>query len=400
MVAEIIPEKALREGTVVARVWRGSPIDGPSVVTLNASGVFDLTDQAGTMSSLLNQAHAASVVRRTTQGAERICSVTELIENSSPKSRKAPYLLAPCDLQAIKAAGVTFAESTLERVVEEKTRGNSALAAEVREAIIASVGDGFTRVIPGSAAAARLKDKLVGLHLWSQYLEVALGADAEIFTKSAPMSAVGFGAEIGILRQSAWNNPEPEVVLAVNSRGDTVGATLGNDVNLRDLEGRSALLLGKAKDNNASCAIGPAIRLFDDEFGMADVEQEDIAIEMQGPEGFRLSACSSMSQISRAPLELVRQAMGAHHQYPDGMMLFLGTMFAPVEDRAGPGMGFTHRVGDVVTISSPALGSLMNTVNHCESITPWSFGVGSLFAYLQRRGIGVATCDSSMLSSQ
>jgi fumarylacetoacetate (FAA) hydrolase family protein len=385
--ADLIPADALREGHVVARVWRGSPIDGPSVVALHETGVFDLCGHASTMSGLLERPDPAAAVRAAS-GAERICSVSELLENSrAPPERKTPYLLAPCDLQVVKAAGVTFADSTLERVVEERTRGNPALAGEVRQAILSSIGHGLTRVVPGSDAAVRLKEKLVRLDLWSQYLEVALGPDAEIFTKTAPLSAVGFGAEVGILQRSAWNNPEPEVVLAVNSRGRAVGATLGNDVNLRDIEGRSALLLGRAKDNNASCAVGPAIRLFDEKFGIEQVSHEDVTLEVDGPDGFRLTACSSMSRISRAPLELVCQTMGAHHQFPDGLMLFLGTMFAPIQDRDGPGQGFTHRVGDIVKISAPTLGSLINTVNHCESIEPWSFGIASLFTNLQRRGL-------------
>src|SRR5690606_27366505 len=105
--------------------------------------------------------------------------------------------------------------------------------------------------------------------VWSQYLEVAIGKDAEIFTKTQPMASVGFGAQIGIHPESHWNNPEPEVVLAVARTGKIRGATLGNDVNLRDYEGRSALLLGEAKDQNASCAIGPFIRLFDETFSLA-----------------------------------------------------------------------------------------------------------------------------------
>ncbi len=222
--------------------------------------------------------------------------------------------------------------------------------------------------------------------MWSQYLEVALGPDAEIFTKASPLSAVGSGAEVGIHRMSSWNNPEPEVVLAVNSRGETVGATLGNDVNLRDVEGRSALLLGKAKDNNGACAIGPAIRLLDESFTLDHVRTLDITLEVDGPEAFRLEGRSSMSQISRDPLELVRQTIGAHHQYPDGLMLFLGTLFAPTQDREAPGLGFTHRVGDTVTISAKGIGSLVNTVNYCDAIPPWTFGIGELFKILKRRG--------------
>jgi fumarylacetoacetate (FAA) hydrolase family protein len=201
------------------------------------------------------------------------------------------------------------------------------------------------------------------------------------------MSSVGTGAEIGIHPGSSWNNPEPEIVLVVNSRGETCGATLGNDVNLRDFEGRSALLLGKAKDNNASCAIGPFIRLFDERFGIDDVRSCDLAMEVRGPEGFVMHGDSALAQISRDPLDLVSQAIGANHQYPDGLVLFLGTMFAPTQDRHGPGQGFTHVVGDLVTVSTPRLGTLANRVNTSDRITPWTYGTGALMRDLGRRGL-------------
>jgi fumarylacetoacetate (FAA) hydrolase family protein len=318
-----------------------------------------------------------------------IGALTPALANSSAEHHDPalPSLLAPCDLQAVKAAGVTFVASMLERVIEEQARGDPAKAEGVRRKITGIIGDNLRSVQPGSPAAARVKDVLIGEGLWSQYLEVGIGPDAEIFTKSQPMSAVGTGADVGIHRQSTWNNPEPEIVLAVNSRGETVGATLGNDVNLRDFEGRSALLLGKAKDNNASCAIGPFVRLFDRAFTIDTVRRADIALTVDGPEGFTMTGSSSIGRISRDPLDLASQAIGPNHQYPDGLLLFLGTMFAPTQDRHGPGLGFTHEVGDVVTIATPALGALANRVNYADAIAPWTFGAGALMRNLGARGL-------------
>ena len=278
------------------------------------------------------------------------------------------HLLAPCDLQPIKAAGVTFVASLLERVIEERARGDASRAQEVREAVVALVGDDLSKVRPGSAQAARLKALLLEQGIWSQYLEVGIGPYAEVFTKAAPMSAVGPGADIGLHPESTWNNPEPEIVLAVNSRARIVGATLGNDVNLRDFEGRSALLLGKAKDNNGSCAIGPFVRLFDEGYTLDDLRSAELLLQVKGEDGFVLRGVSSMRMISRDPLELVEQAMGANHQYPDGMMLFCGTMFAPTQDRDQSGAGLTHKLGDLVSIRSECLGALQNRVNRSDLI--------------------------------
>jgi fumarylacetoacetate (FAA) hydrolase family protein len=312
-----------------------------------------------------------------------------VLDNSNEETRntRAPWLLAPCDLQAIKASGVTFVASLLERVIEEQARGDARKAESVRQAIVAVIGNNLRDIRPGSPQAQAVKEALIAQGVWSQYLEVWIGPDAEIFTKGQPMSAVGTGADIGIHPKSQWNNPEPEIVLAVNSAGRVAGATLGNDLNLRDFEGRSALLLGKAKDNNASGSIGPFIRLFDDDFGIDDVRKCDVALHVKGPDGFEFTAESSMSQISRDPLELVEHAMGRHHQYPDGMMLFLGTMFAPTIDRFAPGQGLTHAVGDIVTVSTPALGALVNRVNHTDRIAPWHFGAAALMTNLAQRGL-------------
>src|SRR6185436_2169284 len=286
-----------------------------------------------------------------------------------------PRLLAPCDLQAVKASGVTFVASLLERVIEEQARGDARKADTVRQSIVAIIGENLRDIRPGSPQAAAVKNALIAQGVWSQYLEVGIGPDAEIFTKAQPMSAVGTGAAIGIHPKSEWNNPEPEIVLVVNARGRTVGATLGNDVNLRDFEGRRALLLGKAKDNNASCAIGPFVRLFDEHYTIDDVRTCDLAMRVEGPDGFVLDGASAIGMISRDPLDLVAQAIGPNHQYPDGFVLFLGPMFAPTKDRLGPGQGFTHVVGDVVTVSSPAFGALVNRVRRCDEIAPWRFGL-------------------------
>jgi fumarylacetoacetate (FAA) hydrolase family protein len=372
---------------LVGRLWLPE-VAGPAVVRVTADGVFDLSGLAPTMSELLLLANPAEAIRASGT-TPRLAGTAKALANSASDERddRAPWFLAPCDLAAIKAAGVTFVSSMLERVIEEQARGDPAKAESVRQAVVAIIGDDLSRVRPGSPEAARLKDALIAQRVWSQYLEVGIGPDAEIFTKSQPMSAVGVGADVGIHPKSEWNNPEPEVVLAVNGRGETVGATLGNDVNLRDFEGRSALLLGKAKDNNASCAIGPFVRLFDDDFGIGDVRQCELAMRVDGPEGFVLDGHSSLSMISRDPLDLVAQAIGPNHQYPDGFVLFLGTMFAPTRDRHASGQGFTHTVGDIVTVATPTLGALVNRVEHSDRIAPWTFGAAALMRNLARRGL-------------
>jgi fumarylacetoacetate (FAA) hydrolase family protein len=374
-------------GTLIGRAW--IPGAGARVIAIRQEGAYDIYDAAPTMSDLLEDADPAALVRQTP--GSRVAAIQELLDNttSQPDPQK-PFLLAPCDLQVIKAAGVTFASSLLERVIEEQARGDPARAEAVRKEVVSLIGENLRSLKPGSPEALQVKQLLIKRGLWSQYLEVGIGSDAEVFTKAPVLSAVGTGSDIGIHPDSAWNNPEPEIVLAVNSRGRTVGATLGNDVNLRDFEGRSALLLPKAKDNNASCAIGPYIRLFDSTFSIDDVRNAVISLLVEGTDGFRLRGASSMSQISRDPLDLVTQSMGQYHQYPDGMVLFLGTMFAPIEDRNEPGGGFTHKVGDMVYISSPKLGTLANRVEHCNRIAPWTFGIRALFAQLAGRSRGAA----------
>jgi fumarylacetoacetate (FAA) hydrolase family protein len=372
---------------LVGRVWLPDA-GGPVLVTVRDEGLYDLSALAPTCSQLLEIDDPARAVAGAT-GLPRVGHLREVLANSTSSACEAsvPWLLAPCDLQAIKASGVTFVASLLERVIEEQARGDAGKADAIRRSLVAILGENLRDIRPGSPEAAAVKDALIAQGVWSQYLEVGIGPDAEIFTKAQPMSAVGTGADIGIHPKSHWNNPEPEIVLAVNSRGRIVGATLGNDVNLRDFEGRSALLLGKAKDNNGSTAIGPFIRLFDDRFGLDDVRRCDVEVTVTGADGFTFTARSSMGQISRDPVELVGHAMGPHHQYPDGMMLYLGTMFAPTIDRFGPGQGFTHAVGDIVQVSTPALGALVNRVEHTDRIAPWTFGTVALMRHLSRRGL-------------
>ena len=384
--ASSLPADAER-ALLVGRVFDPS-VGGPTLVRVERDAILDLSPIAPTASQMLELPGAARTIGAA-RGLRKLGSTADILANSVCDGRDLarPWFLAPCDLQALKASGVTFVASMLERVIEEQARGDPAKAHAVRSSIVAVIGDNLRAVRPGSPEAGRLKDLLVDAGAWSQYLEVGIGPDAEIFTKSQPMSAVGTGADIGIHPESRWNNPEPEVVLAVNSRGETVGATLGNDVNLRDFEGRSALLLGKAKDNNASCAIGPFIRLFDDTFTIDDVRRAHLAMRVDGPDGFALDGASSIAEISRDPLDLVGQAIGANHQYPDGFMFFLGTMFAPTKDRHGPGQGFTHVVGDIVTVATPALGALVNRVDTTDRIAPWTFGAAALMMNLAKRGL-------------
>jgi fumarylacetoacetate (FAA) hydrolase family protein len=381
-----LPEDA-EQAVLVGRAFLPDA-GGPAVCVVRDGALWDLSRVAPTVSALLELDDPARAVAAA-RDLPRIGALDDVLANTPPAGRDArrPWLLAPCDLQAVKAAGVTFVASMLERVIEEQARGDPARAQGVREAIVGILGDDLAAVRPGSAEAMRIKEVLLAQHAWSQYLEVGIGPDAEIFTKAQPMSSVGTGADIGIHPKSAWNNPEPEVVLFATSRGTVAGAALGNDVNLRDVEGRSALLLGKAKDNNASCAIGPFVRLFDDRFRLDDVRAAEIRLRVEGTDGFVLDGASSMAKISRDPLDLVGQAIGPHHQYPDGFVLFCGTMFAPVQDRHGPGQGFTHAVGDVVTIATPRLGALVNRVERTDAIAPWTFGAGALMRNLARRGL-------------
>jgi len=374
----------LDRALLVGRVWRPAPIDGPSVVAVRGGQVVDLTALAPTLADLLDRPDRLDIARHG-QG-ETLGPAAELLPRTLA-GEPGPALLAPCDLQPVKAAGVTFAVSLLERLIEEQAGGDASRAEAVRARILQLIGSDLSQLRPGSPQAMALKAELQARGQWSQYLEVGIGPDAEVFSKAPPMASVGSGAWVGLLPQSEWNNPEPEIVLAVDSRGQAVGASLGNDVNLRDVEGRSALLLTKAKDNNGSCAIGPFVRLFDEHYTLDDVRQADVSLRIEGEDGFVLDGVSHMREISRDPLDLVRQACGEHHQYPDGFMLFLGTMFSPTQDRAGQGSGFTHRQGDVVRIASPRLGALVNRVGLSDRIAPWTFGVRALYSNLRKRGL-------------
>jgi fumarylacetoacetate (FAA) hydrolase family protein len=371
-------------GTFCARIMTA---EGPCILGFVGGAAFDLTPAFGTMARWMEEEHPGAAIRA--RGAPIAIDLDALMANSAHDARDParPFLLAPIDLQAVKAAGVTYVRSMLERVIEERCRGDASAAAAVRIEVRGIIGDDLQNLVPGSAEAARVKEALVAKGWWSQYLEVGIGPDAEIFSKCPPMAAVGCGAKVGVHPNSAWSNPEPEAVLVVNSRGRIQGATLGNDVNLRDVEGRSALLLGRAKDNNASAALGPMIRLFDDGFALEDIRRAEITLTITGRDGFALEESGAVGSISRDPAALVAQMIGAHHQYPDGAVLYLGTPFSPAKDRGAPGMGFTHKEGDVVRIASPRLGVLVNEVDRTDECPPWSFGTGALFASLTRRGL-------------
>ena len=385
-VQECLPKNPA-EAVLVGRAWVPAE-DGPSVIGVRGAEAVDLTRTHPTVSNLLNVATPKDV-RAAIQRAPGLASVEQLVANSieGHRDRTKPWLLAPCDLQAVKASGVTFIGSLLERVIEERARGNPALADGARKEIQAIVGPDLRGIRPGSPEAARVKDVLVAKGMWSQYLEVGIGPDAELFTKCPPMAPVGVGARVGIHPASVWNNPEPELVLVINSAGTIVGVSLGNDVNLRDVEGRSALLLGRAKDNNASCAIGPFIRVLDDAFTLDAARGVSFVTEVHGPDGFHITHTTHVREIGRDLADLASQTRSRYHHYPDGVVLFVRTMFTPLDDRGAPGSGFTHQVGDVVSIAAPEIGTLKNEVVHCDEAEPWTFGTGALMANLARRGL-------------
>ena len=379
--------KLYPEGVLVGRA-RVAGFDHPRIVTVRGDQLVDITSAGkATVRDIAESGAAAEHVRSAT--GTTLGSVEAIMANSAAATPDAsiPVLLSPIDLQSIKASGVTFVVSLLERVIEEQARGDKSRADALRGEILGLIGTDLSELVPGSETAAKVKAALIEKGVWSQYLEVGIGPDAEIFTKGQPMSSVGYGAEVGLHPISSWNNPEPEVALLVTSKGEIIGATLGNDVNLRDVEGRSALLLGKAKDNNASASLGPFVRLFDGEFTLETIKQAEIALRVEGEDGFVLDGHSSMSQISRTPESLVAATIGGHHQYPDGLVLYLGTMFAPVQDRGGAGKGFTHKIGDIVSISTSSLGTLSNRVNLSTKCPPWTYGASHLLRDLAKANL-------------
>ena len=380
-----LPEDAA-SAALAGRAWRPDA-NGPAVVAVRNGVVHDISRAFPTMRDLTEHADPAAALHAA--DGEALGDFATILANTPPdtRDRSRPWLLTPIDLHAVKAAGVTFAISMLERVIEERARGDLTAAASIRAEVTRLVGDDLARLKPGSSEAAQLKRVLIEQGAWSQYLEVGIGPDAEIFTKCQPMASVGTAMDAGVHPASSWNNPEPEVVLASSSNGRIVAATLGNDVNLRDVEGRSALLLSKAKDNNASCAIGPLLRFFDAGFTLDDIRQTTVTLRVEGEDDFVLQGSSSIAKISRDPSDLVAQMVNAHHRYPDGAVLFLGTMFAPVEDRDTPGQGFTHKNGDIVTIAAPKLGRLVNRIRPTDACEPWTFGIAALMRNLAARGL-------------
>ncbi|MET3949332.1 fumarylacetoacetate hydrolase family protein [Arthrobacter sp. UYEF36] len=376
-------------GHWVGRVW-DPETGGPRVVMVTAAAdggaaLVDITHLAPTVAGLMDLTDPMDVLAQA--GDSPRWRLDQLVKASREHNASRPFLLAPIDLQVVKACGVTFVDSMLERVIEERCAGDASRAAEVRAQVAQALGGSIGQLRPGSPEAAHAKEVLIRQGMWSQYLEVGIGPDPEVFTKAPVLSSVGYGSRIGIPSFSAWNNPEPELVLIADSHGRLRGATLGNDVNLRDVEGRSALLLGKAKDNNASSALGPFIRLFDDAFTLETLRTEEICLAITGGDGYMLEGRSSMSRISRTFEELAAATFGPHHQYPDGFALFTGTLFAPSQDRDTPGLGFTHKPGDVVSISSSHLGTLVNTTGIAEELPPWEFGIRALFIYLAAEGL-------------
>jgi len=382
MAHHILPDNAT-SATLIARVWDPTS-GGPRVCVLRGDDVVDITPAVGTVSELCDQLDR---IDSFVVGGEARWSIDELAENSVARDGALPHFLAPVDLQVVKACGVTFVGSLIERVIEEKCAGDSARAEVVRAELMETLDGSLKGIRPGSPRAQAAKEILIAQGLWSPYLEVGIGPDPEVFTKAPVLSSVGFGAEVGIPTFSTWNNPEPELVLIVDSSGTAVGATLGNDVNLRDVEGRSALLLGKAKDNNAQSSLGPFIRIFDETFGLEHAGKEEIHLRVTGLDGFTLEGTNSVSEISRPLAELISATSGAHHQYPDGFALYTGTLFAPTQDRDTPGTGFTHKPGDVVEIYSSHLGRLVNTTGVTDQLPPWTFGIRELMAYLRQERV-------------
>lgn len=384
----LAPERALptdhSQATLLGRVWRPD-VAGPSVVSIRSGLVYDISGHAPTITDVINADDPVDIV----DGGEPLGEVGDILTNSAHTRREShkPWLLAPVDLQPVKASGVTFAASLLERVIEEQAGGDRTRADQIRQEVTEIIGSDLAEIEPGSESALRLKERLIERGIWSQYLEVGIGPDPEVFTKASPMASVGTGAEVGILEASQWNNPEPELAVYASATSRIVGVSLANDVNLRDIEGRSALLLGKAKDNNAASAVGPFLRLFDDDFTIDDARAAVIDLEVTGDDGFEMSGSSSIDQISRDLTALIEATIGDHHPYPDGVVLLSGTMFAPIEDRDEPGEGFTHHLGDVVSISSPRLGTLVNQVNHAHKAAPWDFGLRDLLQNLHERGL-------------
>jgi fumarylacetoacetate (FAA) hydrolase family protein len=385
----VLPASA-SEAALVGRLW--DPGRGPRLVAVAGEGLVDVTSLGPTMADLAERADPATDVLERAGDAPG-WSLAEVLGSTAAEADRRrgaaghlelerPVLLSPVDLQVIKAAGVTFVRSMVERVIEERVGGDMSRAAEIRAQLDGSIGRSISDVKPGSEEAFAVLAVMRENGLWSQYLQVGLGAHPEVFTKAPLLSSVGHGWDIGIAGISTWNNPEPELALVIDRDGTPKGATLGNDANLRDIEGASALLLPLAKDNNASASLGPFVRLFDSAFRLDDAASTTITMRIEGTDGFVLQATAPQGDISRPVSELVAHTLNRRHQYPDGVVLYCGTPFAPTEDRDAPGMGFTHHDGDLVSIGSPALGTLVNRVTPSEQAPVWHHGVRDLFRAL------------------
>ncbi|SEB54649.1 Fumarylacetoacetate (FAA) hydrolase family protein [Paramicrobacterium humi] len=379
--SQVLPADAAA-ALLVGRVWDAAT-GGPRPVRVDGEDVYDLFPVAPTVAALLERPDPVADLLAVT-GSPR-WQLSELLAATFAEDQHRSQLLTPVDLQVVKACGVTFVDSMIERVIEERCAGDPTRAASIRQSLTTVLSAEIGDIEPGTVEADRVKHVLLKEGLWSQYLEVGLGPDPEVFTKAPVLASVGTGARIGVASFSDWNNPEPELVLIADSRGQARGCTLGNDVNLRDVEGRSALLLGMAKDNNASSAIGPFIRLFHDSFALEDAREERLQLRVTGAaDGYELVGENNVARLSRSFERLLSATHGDHHQYPDGFALYTGTLFAPVQDRGAPGEGFTHRLGDQVNISSEHLGALINEVGAAEQLPRWEFGIRSLMDYLQQ----------------
>jgi len=378
--AQVLPSDGYA-GTLVGRALFPGVFPGPCVVAIREDGVHNISGTVPTMAQLLNAPNPLATLQRALRNCVYLGPLESLLENSTPSTHDPlkPYLLTPIDLQAVKAVGLTFVNGLLQRFADDN--GGAATVAKMEKAAGVALG----KILPGSEEAARLRTALMEDGLWNDTLEVGFGPDVELFTKAQPLSAVGTGAEIAVLPTSKQTFAEPEVVLMLNADGKICGATLGCDMTARDVEARSLLLLGRAKDQNATCAVGPFIRLFDQTFSLPNVQGMNLTYAFEGADDAVFTDTGSMDQIGRGLITLARQVVNEHHGYPDGVALFTGCMFKAPSSRGASDTPFTHQVGDVVIIKASPLGTLINRVNTTDKVRPWSFGMSDLMANLANR---------------